>query len=254
MLIDTHAHLLDERYDGERDALIEELPMKGVGIVIECASDMDTAIRAAALSNEYRGVYAAVGIHPHDAKAWDTFYEAELRSLAKQPKVVAIGEIGLDYHYDFSPRETQQQVFRQQMQLARELKLPVVVHSREATADTLAILAEFGDVMGVMHSFSGSVETMQKLVELGYYIAYGGMLTFKNAKKPVQSAIETPLERLLVETDSPYMTPVPHRGERNTPEHVRLVVEKLAELKKMRFEEIEEMTTNNAIRLFALHG
>ncbi len=252
MLIDSHAHLLDERYDEDRFALIESLPMKGIGAVIECASDMDTAIRAVALAEEHAAVYAAVGVHPHDAKQWETAFSAELKTLAKRRKVVAIGEIGLDYHYDFSPREAQRRVFETQLAIAEELALPAIVHSREATADMLAVLAEHRGIRGVVHSFSGSRETMERLVELGLYIGYGGMITFKNAKKPVDAATHTPMERILVETDSPYMTPVPHRGERNSPEHVKLVAQKLAELKNMDFAEIERITTENARTLFSL--
>lgn len=252
MLIDSHAHLLDERFDEDRFALIESLYLKGIGAVIECASDMDTAIRAASLAEEYSLVFAAVGVHPHDAAQWESVNSTELKTLAKRKKVVAIGEIGLDYHYDFSPREAQKRVFETQLALAEELSLPVVVHSREATADVLAILAEHRGISGVVHSFSGSRETMERLVEMGFYIGYGGMITFKNAKKPVDAAIHTPIERIVVETDSPYMTPVPHRGERNSPERVRLVAEKLAELKNMDFDEIERITTENARTLFSL--
>jgi TatD DNase family protein len=252
MLIDTHAHLLDDKFDEDRFALIGALPARGVAAYIECASDMDTAVRAAALSDEYHGVYAAVGIHPHDARAWEGAYAAELRSLAKRRKVVAIGEIGLDYHYDFSPREAQRDVFRRQLELAGGLGMPVIVHSREATEDTLGILREFSGVTGVMHSFSGSAETMRLLVDMGFYISFGGMVTFKNAKKPVESARRTPIERLLIETDSPYMAPVPHRGERNSPEYVRLVAEKVAELRGVDCGEIEAATARNAIDFFKL--
>lgn len=252
MLIDSHAHLLDRRYDDDRHQVIMGLPAQGLDYVIECASDMDTAIRAAALANQYHEVFAAVGIHPHDAKDWDEFYEKELRTLAAQKKVVAIGEIGLDYHYDHSPRDVQQAVFRKQIEIALDLNMPVVVHSREATEDVLRILGEYPALTGVIHSFSGSVETMRKLLEMGFYIGFGGMITFKNAKKPVRSATEVPLERLLVETDSPYLAPVPHRGERNTPAHTMLVAQKIADLKGIELQTVLDVTTQNAKLLFSL--
>ncbi len=252
MLIDTHAHLLDDKYGSDRFRLIEELPMRGIAAVIECASDMDTAIRAAALSEEYHIIYAAVGVHPHDAKTWGSQYASELKALSERRKVVAIGEIGLDYHYGFSPRDVQKTVFIKQLDLAKSLGLPVVIHSREATEDMLAILKEHRGVRGVMHSYSGSVETMEILLELGLFISFGGMVTFKNAKKPMASATAVPMDRFFTETDSPYMTPVPHRGERNSPEHVRLVAQKIAELKSIPYEEVETASVRNAVGFFGL--
>lgn len=252
MLFDTHAHLLDEKFDNDRERLIKELPSHNIGWVTECGSDMDTSIRAAALARTFRHIFAAVGVHPHDAKSWDAHAEKEIRALAGQPGVVAIGEIGLDYHYDFSPRDAQRNALERQLQLAQEAGLPVVIHSREATHDTLEVLRNFPAVYGIMHSFSGSVETMEKLVDMGYYIAFGGMVTFKNAKKPVESARRTPMERLLIETDCPYMTPVPHRGKRNEPKYVGLVAEVIANIRGVDAAEIEQATTWNARRVFGI--
>jgi TatD DNase family protein len=193
-----------------------------------------------------------VGVHPHDAKTWDAYSGPQLKALAKEDKVVAVGEIGLDYHYDFSPRSVQADVFEKQMQLARELSLPVAIHSREATADTLAVLRQFPDVSGILHSFSGSVETMEILVDMGYYISFNGSVTFKNAKKPVEVAKHVPLERMLIETDCPYMTPVPYRGKRNDPGYVGLVAQKIAEVREMEVGEVEAATTANARKIYSI--
>ncbi len=254
MFFDTHAHFLDERFDEDRDRLIKELPQKGIGAVVECSADLENAIRAAALAGEYHMLYAAVGVHPHSASEWDDNTGKTLRALLNQPKVVAVGEIGLDYHYDFSPRDVQKRVFRAQMALAEEAGYPVVIHSREATEDVMEILRAFPGVKGILHCYSGSVETMEVLVQMGYWIAFGGSLTFHNAKKTVEVAKCVPQERMLIETDSPYMTPVPFRGKRNTPEYVKIVAQKLAEVRGMQIEEVERITTRNAARAFAIEG
>ncbi len=238
--------MLDPKFDEDRQHIIAGLPARGVGYVAEIGCCIDTSIRAAALAKEHHIIWAVVGVHPHDAKTWDGHSESQLRALAKEDKVVAIGEIGLDYHYDFSPRDVQADVFERQMQLAQDLQLPVVIHSREATADTLDVLRRFPQVGGIMHSFSGSVETMELLVKMGYYISFNGSVTFKNAKKPVEVAAHVPLERMLVETDCPYMTPVPFRGKRNDPGYVGLVAQKIADIRGVDAEEIEAATTRNA--------
>ena len=244
MLFDTHAHLLDERFDEDREELIGRLPLEGVEYVVEASSDLADSIRAAALAKEHRMIYSAVGVHPHSAGEWDQKIAVALRSLAKEEKVVAIGEIGLDYHYDFSPRETQKKAFEQQVELALEVNLPIVVHSREATADTLEILRKFPQVRGELHCFSGSAETARELVKMGFYIAFGGALTFKNARKTLEAAQAVPMERLLIETDCPYMTPVPFRGKRNEPAYVRYVAQRLAEVKNVDEAEIARRMQN----------
>lgn len=252
MLFDTHAHLLDEQFDEDRDHIIEELPALGIRGYVECATDADSSIRAAALAAEYYSVFAAVGVHPHSAQEWDRSAAAVVRGLLGKKDVVAVGEIGLDYHYDFSPRDVQKKVFREQMQIAREHNMPVVIHSREATGDTLEILREFPEVKGVMHCFSGSVDTLRQILDMGYYAAFGGAATFRNAKKPLEGLRETPADRLLLETDSPYMTPVPYRGKRNTPFNVRLVAQKAAEIRGVSEDVIAEQTTKNAQDLFRI--
>jgi TatD DNase family protein len=252
MLFDSHAHLLDPRFDGDRQHIIARLPERGVEYVAEIGCCIDTSIRAAALAKEHHIIWAVVGVHPHDAKTWDGHSGPQLRALAKEGKVVAIGEIGLDYHYDFSPRDVQADVFERQMQLAQDLKLPVVIHSREATADTLDVLRRFPQVTGMMHSFSGSVETMELLIKIGYYISFNGSVTFKNAQKPVEAAARVPLERILVETDCPYMTPAPFRGKRNDPGYVGLVAQKIADIRGTDVEEIETATAKNAGALYGI--
>ncbi|MDY3751771.1 MAG: TatD family hydrolase [Christensenella minuta] len=252
MLFDTHVHLLDERFDDDREAVLAQLTGHGVGNVVEASSDLENSIHAAALAREHHTVHAAVGLHPHSASEWDGRTEDELRTLLQEPKVVAAGEIGLDYHYDFSPREKQKEVFEKQIRLALDVDVPIVVHSREATADTMEILRKYPGVRGEMHCFSGSVETAKELVKMGFYIAFGGALTFKNARKTVEAAQAVPLDRLLVETDCPYMTPVPFRGKRNEPAYVRYVAEKLAEVRGIPTEEIIRITEENAKRFFGL--
>lgn len=252
MLFDTHAHLLDERFDEDRERVIRELPQNGVAQVVESSADLADSIRAAALAREHSIVHAAVGLHPHSASEWDEHTEAALRALLKEPKVVAVGEIGLDYHYDFSPRDIQREVFEHQIILALEENFPIVVHSREATADTMALLKKYPEVRGELHCFSGSAETAKELLKMGFYIAFGGALTFKNARKTLEAAMAVPLDRLLIETDCPYMTPVPFRGKRNEPAYVRLVAEKLAEVKGVAVEEIALVTMENAKRFFGI--
>ena len=253
MLFDTHAHYDDEAFDADRDALLTALPDCGVGLVIDPGCDLTSSRRAVELAAAYPHVYAAVGIHPENCGGCTDDDLAALRPLAQQPKVVAIGEIGLDYYWEENPpREFQQQVFRRQLALARELQLPVIVHDREAHADALSIVREFPDVTGVFHCFSGSPEMAQELLKLGWYLGFDGPVTYKNARRAPEVAAVTPLDRMLIETDSPYMTPVPYRGKRNDSGYVRLVAEKLAEWKGVAPEEMARLTTENGKRLFRI--
>ena len=253
MLFDTHAHYDDEAFDADRDALLTALPDCGVGLVIDPGCDLTSSRRAVELAAAYPHVYAAVGIHPENCGGCTDDDLAALRPLAQQPKVVAIGELGLDYYWEENPpREFQQQVFRRQLALARELQLPVIVHDREAPADTLSIVREFPDVTGVFHCFSGSPEMAQELLKLGWYLGFDGPVTYKNARRAPEVAAVTPLDRMLIETDSPYMTPVPYRGKRNDSGYVRLVAEKLAEWKGVAPEEMARLTTENGKRLFRI--
>lgn len=254
MLFDTHAHLDDKRFDDDRDELIRGLPERGVSRVITPGIDVDSSKKCVDLADKYDIVYAGVGIHPHEASKLEDNYLDQLRTMAQNKKVVAIGEIGLDYYYDFSPRDIQKQRFIEQIELAAELKLPIIIHNRDSHEDMLNILREHKDLIngGVMHCFSGSWEMAKIVLDLGLYISLAGPVTFKNAKKPVEVAKNVPLDRLLIETDSPYLTPVPYRGKRNDPGHVALVAEKIAEIRGITVEEVGRITTENALNLFKI--
>jgi len=254
MLFDTHAHLEDERFDEDREQLIEELPERGVAYVVNVGSTLETSRMSVELAARYPFIYAAVGVHPHDVSQMSSRDLDDIEALAKSHKVVAIGEIGLDYYYDFSPRKLQKEWFARQINLAYSLGLPIIIHDRDAHADVLDILKAHKDriVGGVMHCYSGSWEMAKDFMDLGFYIALGGPVTFKNAKRPVEVAQKISLDRLVIETDSPYLAPTPHRGERNNPAYVRLVAQKIAEVRGMVFEEIAQVTLQNAKKLFKI--
>ena len=253
MLFDTHAHYDDEQFDRDREELLSGLPARGVGLVVNPGCDLSSSRKAIALAERYPHVWAAVGFHPENCAPYVPEDLETLRQLAGHPKVVAIGEIGLDYYWEENPpREFQQQVFRAQLALAEELDLPVIVHDREAHGDSLAIIKEFPKVRGVFHCYSGSAEMARQLVDLGWMISFTGVLTYKNARKSVEAAQMVPLDRLMIETDSPYMAPVPHRGKRNDSGYVVYICRKLAEVKGISPEECERITTENGKRFFRI--
>ena len=253
MLFDTHAHYDDEAFDADRDAVLTALSGQGVGLVLNPGCDVESSRKAVQYAAAYPHVYAAVGIHPENCGGYTAGDLAALRQLAQQPKTAAIGEIGLDYYWaENPPRDLQQQVLRDQLALAGELALPVIIHDREAHADTLSIIREFPGVTGVFHCFSGSPEMAQELLKLGWYLGFDGPVTYKNARRAPEVAAVTPLDRMLIETDSPYMTPVPYRGRRNDSGYVHLVAEKLAEWKGVTPEEIARITMENGKRLFRI--
>ena len=216
--------------------------------------DRRSSLQAIELAERYAGVYALVGFHPHDAKDVTDSDLTDLESWCRHPKVVGIGEIGLDYHYDNSPRSVQDRVFRSQIAIAKRVALPIVIHDREAHGDIVAVLGEeqAGEVGGVMHCFSGSAEMAAQCLRMNFYISFGGPITFKNAKKPVEVAQKIPLDRLLIETDAPWLTPEPYRGQRNEPSYVRFVAQKMADIRNLTLDELSELTYNNANRAFAL--
>lgn len=252
-IFDTHAHYDDEAFDADREALLAALPESGVGLVIDPGCDMDSSRRAVEIAEKHPHVYAAVGWHPENCAPYTAESLETLRAWAKHPKVVAIGEIGLDYYWaENPPREWQQEVFRAQLALAQELALPVIVHDRDAHADCLAIVKEFPAVRGVFHCFSGSVELARELVQRGWYLGFDGPLTYKNARKAVEVAREIPLERVLLETDSPYLSPVPLRGTRNDSRNLHFVAETFAALREMTAEEVARVTAENGKRLFGI--
>jgi TatD DNase family protein len=254
MLFDTHTHLNDEQFDEDRDEVIARAWEMGVRRIVNIGYNRETITTALALAERYDWVYAAIGWHPNDALSFDDEAENWLKAQLKHPKVVAVGEIGLDYHWDDAPPEVQKTVFKRQIRLAKEFNLPIVIHDREAHQDVLDILRETDTktVGGIMHSFSGSWEMARDCMALGFYISLGGPVTFKNAKKPKEIAAQVPLDRLLIETDSPYLTPTPYRGKRNESGYVKYVAQAIAELRSMSYEELAEATYRNANRVFKL--
>ena len=253
MLFDTHAHLDDRAFDADRQELIGSLPSQGVGLVMNPGCSLESSRAADTLSRQFDFVYAAVGSHPDVADEVNDQVLEEYRKLCKlNPKIRAIGEIGLDYHYEDIPRELQLKAFRAQMALAAELDLPVIVHERDAHADGMAVVDAFSTVKGVFHCYSGSVEMAKELVKRGWYIGFTGVLTFKNAKKAVEVAAQIPLERLVLETDCPYMAPEPFRGKRNHPGYLYRMAEALAQIRGLSVEEIHHITMENGKRLYRI--
>ena len=248
-IFDTHAHYDDSRFDEDRDELISGLSGKGVSHIINCGCDLKSSISTVALAEKYSFIYAAVGVHAHEAEDATESDLKKIKELYKNKKVVAVGEIGLDYHYDFSPRVRQLKIFEQQIILANELDLPVIVHDREAHEDTMNILKKYKP-KGIVLCFSGSAEMAKEIVKLGMYIGIGGAVTFKNAKKPVEVDEYLPLDRLLLETDAPYMTPVPYRGQRCDSSHIAYTAEKIAEIKGIDVQELIDICNENAKKLF----
>ena len=251
-IIDSHAHYDDEAFDKDRDELLNELKENGIIGILNCASSYDSLRTTNELSKKYDFFYSALGIHPENANEFKEDTIEEIKQYIKEnKKIVAIGEIGLDYHWNENPeKEIQKDVFRKQMDLARELGLPVVIHDREAHEDTLNIMKEFPNVKGVVHCFSGSVEFAKECIKLGYYIGFTGVVTFKNAKKVVSVAKEVPLDRILVETDCPYMSPEPNRGKRNRSDYIEYIIEKISEIKgidSVEFNKIANRNFNNLI-------
>ena len=253
MLFDTHAHLDDRAFDEDRGALLASLPEQGLALVMNPGCSLESSRNAVALANAYGYLYAAVGSHPDVADEVNEEVLEEYRTLCKlNPKVKAIGEIGLDYHYEDIPREIQLRAFRMQMELARELGLPAIVHEREAHEDGMQVVRDFPEVTGVFHCYSGSAEMARQLVDKGWYIGFTGVLTFKNARKAIEVAASIPAERIVLETDCPYMAPDPFRGRRNDPGKLYRMAEKLAEIKGLTLEEIHQITTENGKRLYRI--
>ncbi|MBQ9988232.1 MAG: TatD family hydrolase [Clostridia bacterium] len=253
MLFDTHAHLLAEQFEADRAEVLARFKGEGVTLYLEAGTTAADSAKAIEWAQAHEGVFAGAGIHPHEAGEANAADIDALAGLLQKEKCVALGEIGLDYHYDFSPRDVQKQVFEAQLCLAAAQKVPVVIHDREAHGDMLAMLSAFkGRVYGVMHCYSGSVEDAKRLLDMGYYISFSGSVTFKNAARLPEVAAYVPHDRILAETDSPYMAPVPKRGQRNNPGNVRLVVEKLAALRGIGFEQMAAQTRENGKRLFGI--
>jgi TatD DNase family protein len=255
MLFDSHAHLDNSRFDEDREALINKLKEEKIKYVLNPGADIPTSINSVKLANEYDFIYAAVGVHPHDVEDMSEDTINVLRDLViSNKKVVAIGEIGLDYYYDNSPRDLQRKWFERQIELANELKLPIIVHDRDAHQDTMDIIksTRSKDIGCVLHCYSGNVDLAREYIKMGCYVSIAGPLTFNNNKKTPEVVREIPLEHLLIETDSPYLAPHPHRGKRNDPSFVRYVAEKIAIEKGISYEKVCEATLENAKRLFGI--
>lgn len=253
MLFDTHAHFDDSQFDNDRDAAIESLKDFGVTNVVNIGADMQGSFDSIALAERYDFIYATVGVHPHEVENLTEDDIDTLRNLAKHPKVKAIGEIGLDYHYeDGTSPQMQRKWFIRQLDLAKELNMPVVIHDRESKGECLEILKEHNISNGVVHCFSGSAETAKEILKLGMMISFTGVLTFKNARRAIEACAEVPIERLMIETDCPYMAPEPHRGERNFSGYVEFVARKIAEIKGMTFDDVAKITTENAKRFYGI--
>jgi len=254
MYIDTHVHLNADQYEEDIDEVIQRAQEAGVDKMVVIGFDRKTILKAMELTEQHAFIYAVVGWHPVDAIDCTEKDLEWIESLATHPKVVGIGETGLDYHWDKSPRDVQEKVFRKQIQLAQKVNLPIIIHNRDATADVVRILKEEGaeKTGGIMHCFGGSVETANDCIKMNFMISLGGPVTFKNAKRPKEVAKVIPLDRILIETDCPYLAPHPYRGKRNEPSYVKLVAEAIAELKEITYEEVVQKTNENAKRLFSI--
>lgn len=256
MIFDTHTHYSDEQYEQDRDAVLSDMGNRGVGHIVEVGAGVQSTKEALALAGQYDFIYAAAGIHPEDAERLEESHMDWLRELTQEDKVVAIGEIGLDYHYESPAREIQKHWFIRQLQIAAETGMPVIIHSREAAQDTLEIMQGYcaWEHGGVIHCFSYSPEIAQKYLEKGFFLGIGGVVTFKNARKLKEVVQMAPLEQLVLETDCPYLAPVPHRGERNESGNLSYVVEAIADLKEISPEEVIAATECNAYRLYRIQG
>lgn len=250
MYFESHAHYDDNRFDSDREELLALFPSLGIDTVINIGADMNSSYAGIKLAEKYDYIYAAIGVHPHEASSLSEANLKTLKSLSKHKKVVAIGEIGLDFYYDNSPRDVQRFWFKKQLALALEIGLPVIIHSREAAQECFDIIKQSGVRSGVIHCYSGSVQMALEYVNLGFYLGIGGTSTYKNAKKTIEVIDSVPLERILIETDSPYLAPVPKRGERNDSRNLIFVTEKIAEIKGISASQVANITKQNGKNLF----
>ena len=255
MLFDTHVHLNADQFNEDKEEVINRAFDSGVKHMVVVGFDRKTIPLALEIAEQYETIYAAVGWHPVDAIDMTEEDLAWIESLSEHPKVIALGEMGLDYHWDKSPKNVQKEVFRRQIRLAKKVNMPIIIHNREATEDIIEVLSEenAGEIGGIMHCYNDSAEYVQTFLDMNFYISLGGPVTFKNAPLPKEVAVQVPLNRLLIETDAPFLAPHPNRGKRNEPAYVKLVAEKIAQLREMRFDELGKITTENAFELFNLH-
>ncbi len=251
-IFETHAHYDADWFDEDRDELLQSMPEAGIGYIVNVSSNLDSLDRTVELTQKYDFIYGSAGIHPTDSVdlTEDNFYRIE--ETANKPKIVAIGEIGLDYYWKKPDNETQKKWFIRQLELARKMDMPVIIHSRDASQDTLDIMREYQDLDGVIHCFSGSLETAREYVKMGFFIGVGGVVTFKNGRKMKEVVEGIPMESIVLETDCPYLAPVPHRGKRNSSTYIPLIAEEIAKIKNMTAEEVIQITYNNAKRLYRM--
>lgn len=251
-IFDTHAHYDSSKFNEDRDAVLGAMPGDGVGRIINCGCDRESSLTSIALAERYDFVYAAVGVHPEELESYDEAFAAELENLLDHPKVVAIGEIGLDYHYKSIPRDRQMDVFDAQLALAKKKNVPVIIHDREAHGDMYRLLRWYAPLKGVMHCFSGSVELAREAVEMGLHVGLGGAVTFSNAVHPLEVAASIPADRLLLETDAPYMTPEPFRGKRCDSRLIEFTAKRIAQVREMCYEDVLSLAAKNASELFGI--
>lgn len=249
-IFDAHAHYDDKWFDGDRDSLLSSMPQNGVSYIVNAAVDIQTSLTAIGFAEKYPFMYACAGIHPENLDGLAPDYPEQLTELLRHPRVVALGEIGLDYHWDI-PKAEQNRVFEEQLRLARELDMPVVIHDREAHGDVMELVRRYKP-RGLMHCYSGSVEMLKEVIKLGMSISLGGTVTFKNARVPVEVAAAVPLDRLLLETDCPYLSPVPYRGKRNDSSNIAYTAQRIADIRGMDAQELVDITTENSKRLFGI--
>ena len=256
MIFDTHAHYDDEQFDGDRDELLKSMPDFGVGTIVDVSATYESCEKVLTLAGKYPHVYAAIGVHPDEVGELNEDKIQHMKELCCNKKVVAVGEIGLDYYWDNEPHEVQQKWFIRQLELAKEVNLPVIIHSREASQETFDIMKEHhaGSTGGVIHCYSGSKEMAAEYLKMGYYIGIGGVVTFKNARVMKEVAAAVPLERILIETDCPYLAPTPYRGKRNSSLFLPYVIEEIAKLKGIAPKTVEETTWENAMRMYKING
>jgi len=252
MYFDTHAHYCDKRFDDDRDEVLESMPGAGISLILNSGSDLQSSKLSLDLADKYPFIYASVGVHPHDADSMTDESIPELEVLHAHPKAVAVGEIGLDYHYDFSPRDVQKKRFYEQLELARSLGKPVIVHERESLRDTLDAVCEYKDLTGVFHCFSGSWETAKIILDIGWYLSFTGIITFKNARRALEVLEKMPADRIMLETDCPYLAPDPMRGRRNSSLYLPYIAAKVAEVRGVTAEEVAAFTTENGKRFFGI--
>jgi len=252
MYFDTHAHYCDKRFDKDRYELLGSMPDAGVSLILNAGSDLISSKFSIDLADKFSFIYASVGIHPHDASSMNDDSILDLEDMLAHPKAVAVGEIGLDYHYNFSPRDVQRERFKEQLELARVLEKPVIIHERESLRDTLDIVRDFSDLVGVFHCFSGSWETAKIVLDLGWYLSFTGVITFKNTRRALEVLEKMPADRIMLETDCPYLAPEPKRGRRNSSLYLPYIAEKVAEVRGMSLEEVAALTMENGKRFFGI--